>query len=279
MRHMQTELLTKEGHPDMQLSPYPYYELARLNRWLKPMLMLAAALSIAGLIHGFSTLYVIAPITESVDLAQLGQPLQSRLNTDLYLRAAQIGVTLIALVFFFTIWLYMIARNLNLLHDMRRCSAKNSLIIYTRMTLGIAFALRMMLAYWKNSLAPDSELNDSRALVPVWWTVLIAANVFKIISVVLLSQAISLGDWQNGFGLMIIAYALYLLLYALTWKLAQGFAARQREHWQYKNAQTQAAQTQAAQSQTAASPGSADAASGPRAESLSNLDNASGQKR
>ena len=102
-----------------------------------------------------------------------------------------------------------------------------------RLMLGIAFALRMMLSMWRRSRAPESAEPEYRGLVPIWWTVLIAANVLKIFSVLKLQNAITLADWEWGFALMMFAYVLYFALYILTWRLVVAFDRLQHEHHDY----------------------------------------------
>ena len=218
-------------NPDQQ--PYPFFRLYQINRWLLPLLIIPAVLTLVGFTHGAISIWLLQDFTPGYLLSVLPEPLHTRLIHDSYLRFAQIGTTLIALTFFFTAWLYLAARNLNLLHDLRRQSFKNSLVIFMRLMLGIAFALRMMLSMWRRSRAPESAEPEYRGLVPIWWTVLIAANVLKIFSVLKLQNAITLADWEWGFALMIFAYVLYFALYILTWRLVVAFDRLQHEHHGY----------------------------------------------
>ncbi|TNC85473.1 MAG: hypothetical protein CSH37_07655 [Thalassolituus sp.] len=213
------------------MKQYPFFDLQRVNRPLLPMLVISGLLTIAGFSHGIYSLLSIADADPVASLTALSADDQAMLQTDGYLRIGQISATLVALTFFFTAWLYFAARNLVAIYAERHQTVANSLIIYTKVTLGIFFALRMMLSMWRRS-TPDSHAHEAEKwLIPVWWLILIAANVCKIISVYTLQSASEVGTWSASYSWMIAAYCLYFPLYFLTWRLAMAMTRFQGLSW------------------------------------------------
>ena len=213
------------------MQPYPFYDLHRLNRWLLPMLVISGVLTIVGFFHGIYSLYGVADVSQETLISALLPEDQSMLKTDGYIRASQILATLIALTFFFVVWLYFAARNLVAIYEERHHSLANSMIIFTRLMLGIFFALRMMIAMWRRSVPVSHEHRAENWLVPLWWVLLIAANICKIISVYTLTNADQVGVWVDSYSWMTAAYSLYFPLYILTWRLALAFTHLQSRRW------------------------------------------------
>lgn len=214
---------------------YSFFELKKLNQWLLPMLVISGCLTIAGFSHGLYSLINLSDIPSTSLINDLPISDQDMLQLDGYLRFSQISVTGFTLTFFFVVWLYFAARNLVAIYQERHQTLMNSVVIFTRLMLGIFFALRMMISMWRRS-TPKSHLHESQPwLVPVWWLLLIAANVCKIISVYQLHNADSVSVWSDSYAWMIAAYCLYFPLYILTWRLALAMSRLQGLQWKLKD--------------------------------------------
>ena len=212
---------------------YQFFDLFRLNRYLLWMLIAPAILSLLGFAHGLHSVQQLSSLAVDTPLISLPAELQKTLATDGLLRLSQISLTLWVLTFFFACWLYFAFRNLVALFDQVEKTPKQSALMFGRLMIGILFALRMMLRLWHTSLHDQHRDQAKIWLVPIWWAILIAANVCKICAVVVLQRATSVGEWSTGYQWMLAAYCLYFPLYILTWRLAQQLARFQYAHWQY----------------------------------------------
>lgn len=216
---------------------YPFFELNKLNQWLRPMLVVCGILTIAGFFHGLYSLFNVSDYAPSLLISALPAKDQAMLNADSYIRALQISVTAFTLTFFFVVWLYFAARNLVAIYEERHHTLMNSFIIFTRLILGIFFALRMMISMWRRS-TPQSHLHEGQPwLVPVWWLLLISANVCKVISVFQLYNVETVSIWSDSYSWMIAAYCLYFPLYILTWQLAMAMTRLQGLQWQLRDSE------------------------------------------
>ena len=217
----------------MRPAYYQFFDLFRLNRYLLWMLIAPAILTVLGFAHGVHSLQQLSGLAVDMLLISLPAELQQTLATDGLLRLSQISLTLWVLTFFFACWLYFAFRNLVALFDQVEQTPKQSALMFGRLMIGILFALRMMLRLWRTSLHDQHRAQAKIWLVPIWWAILIAANVCKICAVVVLQRATSVGEWSTGYQWMLAAYCLYFPLYILTWRLAQQLARFQYAHWQY----------------------------------------------
>ena len=217
----------------MRPAYYQFFDLFRLNRYLLWMLIAPAILTVLGFAHGVHSLQQLSGLAVDMLLISLPAELQQTLATDGLLRLSQISLTLWVLTFFFACWLYFAFRNLVALFEQVEQTSKQSALMFGRLMIGILFALRMMLRLWHTSLHDQHRAQAKIWLVPIWWAILIAANVCKICAVVVLQRATSVGEWSTGYQWMLAAYCLYFPLYLLTWRLAQQLARFQYAHWQY----------------------------------------------
>lgn len=207
---------------------YRYHDLGTVNRLLAVFLLPPALLALLGLWHGSGVLARMQDFAPALPVAALPAGYRALLVQDGWLRLAQISLTLAALTFFCTAWLYLAFRNLlALLSDTPR-SLRRSLLLFASLVLGIFFALRMFQRLWRQSQPDaaqwqrftDAEWRAERWLVPLWWLDLIAANACKVLAVYHFSRAADVAGMLQGYHLMLAAYVLYLPLYALTWRLA-----------------------------------------------------------
>ena len=217
----------------MRPAYYQFFDLFRLNRYLLWMLIPPAILTVLGFAHGVHSLQQLSGLAVDMLLISLPAELQQTLATDGLLRFSQISLTLWVLTFFFVCWLYFAFRNLVALFEQVEHTPKQSALMFGRLMIGILFALRMMLRLWRTSVHERHRDQAKIWLVPVWWAILIAANVCKICAVVVLQRATSVGEWSTGYQWMLAAYGLYFPLYLLTWRLAQQLARFQYAHWQH----------------------------------------------
>jgi len=211
------------------MAVYRYRHLGTVNRWLAVLLVPPAILSVAGLIHGAGIFLQMQEFAPQLPGASLPPGYREELRVDGWLRFSQISLTLWALTFFCTVWLYLAHRNLLALLQPVERSVRRSLQLFASLMLGICFALRMFQRLWRESQPCPAAWREltlenwraERWLVPLWWADLIAANVCKVAAVYQFSGAETVAQMVGGYYLMLAAYALYLPLYFLTWRLAR----------------------------------------------------------
>lgn len=216
---------------------YHYRDLSAVNRWLAVLLLPPALLSVAGLLHGSGILAQMNAFPPALAGDALPADYREALRRDGWLRLSQISLTVGVLTFFFTAWLYLAFRNLLALLGPVEHSIRRSLQLFASLMIGVFFALRMFRRLWRDSQPPadawqalrDEPWHAESWLVPLWWADLIAANVCKVLAVYHFAQAQTVAEMIAGYHLMLAAYALYLPLYLLTWRLAHRVDWFQRQ--------------------------------------------------
>lgn len=211
------------------MAAYPYRDLGTVNRWLAVLLVPPAILSVLGLLHGSGILAQMNAFAPELSGSALPADYRAQLQVDGVLRFSQISLTLGVLTFFCTVWLYLAFRNLLALLEPVEQSLRRSVQLFASLMIGILFALRMFQRLWRDSqpaadawrAVRDEPWHAESWLVPLWWADLIAANVCKVAAVYHFSQAQTVAEMVSGYQLMLAAYALYLPLYLLTWRLAR----------------------------------------------------------
>ncbi len=211
---------------------YRYTDLVWLNRCLFTLLFPPAVLTVLGLMHGLHSLQRLRGQSSSTALDSLHPDLSHMLMLDGILRFSQISLTLLMLSFFAFCWLYYARRNLIALFQQVEHSLVNNLKQFLHLLANIFFSFRLMRELWRTSIPKNHRHGIQHWLVPVWWVVLIAANVCKVIAVILLTSAYTVDDWFNGYAWMMAAYCFYFPLYILTWRLANQLARYQKIQWQ-----------------------------------------------
>ena len=103
--------------------------------------------------------------------------------------------------------------------------------ILTRITRGLLTASRMLRELFDGSAHPDHAHLTLRYSIPACTFALIAANVCKLMAVVELESAVTVGDWLQGQQWMLAAYAGYGVLYVLAWRVAVRLTFLQQEGW------------------------------------------------
>ena len=73
-------------NPDQQ--PYTFFRLYQINRWLLPLLIMPAVLTLVGFTHGAISIWLLQNFTPGYLLSVLLEPLHTRLIHDSYLRFA-----------------------------------------------------------------------------------------------------------------------------------------------------------------------------------------------
>ena len=160
-------------------------------------------------------------------LAELAADQQQILHTDKQLRVLQITATLIFLTYFCFGWLLAAFRNLMAMNG----EAGDDRGILTRITRGLLTASRMLRELFDGSAHPDHAHLTLRYSIPACTFALIAANVCKLMAVVELERAVTVGDWLQGQQWMLAAYAGYGVLYVLAWRVAVRLTFLQQEGW------------------------------------------------
>lgn len=221
---------------DAMKQPYPFADLAQVNRWVGWLLLPPAVLTMAALLHAFYSNALLTGLPADLLLAHL-PPLPARtLRHAEVLRLSQIALTLLFIVFFCVCWLFLAMRNLHALEGGKERCMRNSLAIHLAIWSNLLFALRFMRRLWRES-TPDSHADRAeRWLVPWWWAVLIGANLCKAMAIIELRHPQVLGEWRHGNYWMLAAYGGYLALFVLTWRLVKRLEVLQRASWRHRSA-------------------------------------------
>lgn len=213
---------------------YAFADLAQVNRWVGWLLLPPALITILALAHAFYSNALLTGLPGDLALAHL-PPLSRRTlaHADL-LRIVQIGLTLFFILFFCVCWLFLAFRNLHALEGRRRRGMRGALAIHLRIWGNLLFVLRLMKELWQQS-TPDSHADRAeRWLVTWWWAALIGANVCKAMAIVQLRAPVLVSDWRHGNYWMLAAYAGYLGLFVLTWRLVKRLEVLQRWSWRHR---------------------------------------------
>lgn len=216
---------------------YAFADLAQVNRWVGWLLLPPALVTAGALLHAFYGNALLAGYPADLALALL-PPAQARLlgQADV-LRVLQIGLTLLFILFFCVCWLFLALRNLHALEGETPRSLRNSLAIHVAIWANLLFALRMMRRLWRESAPEDAADRHRHWLVTWWWTVLIGANTCKVLALLELAAPLQVGDWRLGNYWLLAAYAGYLALFVLTWRLVKRLEVLQRASWERRAAQ------------------------------------------
>ena len=220
---------------DTMKQPYPFADLAQVNRWVGWLLLPPAAITVVALLHAFYSNALLTGMPSDLLLAHLPPLLSRTLRHADSLRLVQISLTLLFILFFCVCWLFLAMRNLHALDGSKERSMRNSLAIHLGIWGNLAFALRLMRRLWRES-TPDSHAERAeRWLVPWWWAVLIGANVCKAMAIVELRHPLVLGEWRHGNYWMLTAYMGYVALFLLTWRLVKRLEVLQRASWRHRS--------------------------------------------
>lgn len=215
---------------------YAFADLAQVNRWVGWLLLPPTVVTAIALLQVFYGNAMLTGFPPDLSLALL-PPLQARLlgQADV-LRLLQISLTLLFILFFCVCWLYLALRNLHALEGGTPRNLRNSLAIHVAIWANLAFALRMMRRLWRES-SPEGHADRSRQwLVTWWWTVLIGANTCKVLALLELARPVLVSDWRLGNYWLLAAYAGYLALFVLTWRLVKRLEGLQRASWRQRSA-------------------------------------------
>lgn len=216
--------------------PYPFADLAQVNRWVGWLLLPPALITGVALLHAFYSNALLTGMPADLLLAHLPPLLSRTLHHADTLRLVQIALTLLFILFFCVCWLFLAMRNLHALDGGKERCMRNSLAIHLGIWGNLVFALRLMRRLWRES-TPDSHAERAeRWLVPWWWAVLIGANACKAVAIVELRHPLVLGEWRHGNYWMLTAYMGYVGLFVLTWRLVKRLEVLQRASWRHRSA-------------------------------------------
>lgn len=215
---------------------YAFADLAQVNRWVGWLLLPPALITTLALAHAFYSNALLTGLPGDLALAHLPPlPLRTLAHADT-LRIVQISLTMVFILFFCVCWLFFAFRNLHAFEGRRRQGMRTSLAIHLRIWGNLLFVLRLMKELWQQS-TPDSHADRAeRWLVTWWWAVLIGANVCKAMAILQLRAPVLVSDWRQGNYWMLAAYAGYLGLFVLTWRLVKRLEVLQRWSWRHHRA-------------------------------------------
>ncbi|HEX5277131.1 MAG TPA: hypothetical protein VFW42_05635 [Fluviicoccus sp.] len=213
---------------------FRYTDLQRMTRWMGWLLVVPLLLTVRGFVHGLANYQWLADVPAGLPLSGLPEDLRYSLQVDSLLRVSQISATLLFLTFFCFVWLFLAFRNLIALTEERENTVRNSVGILAEISRGLLTATSMLRRLFQGS-APESHAHLTlRYTIPACTLALIAANVCKIVAVIKLHGAASVGAWRSGESWMLAAYVCYALLYLLAWRVATRLEMLQRAAWQQR---------------------------------------------
>lgn len=217
------------------MSPrHSFADLRQVNRWVGWLLLPPAALSAFGLLHALYSYALLTGLSPELPLAHVSPLLRRVLEHDDVVRLTQITLTLLFILFFCGCWLYLAFRNLFVLGGAQTRRPQSALGLHLHIWANLLFALRLMQRLWRES-TPESHAGQAeRWLVPWWWTMLIGANVCKLVALLQLRAPQLVADWREGILWMLGAYGCYLALFLLTWRLVKRLETLQRAYWQHQ---------------------------------------------
>lgn len=216
--------------------PYPFADLGQVNRWVGWLLLPPVVITTLALLQAFYANALLTGLPADLALAHLPPLLARDLRLTDSLRLVQISLTLLFILFFCVCWLYMAFRNLLALEGGQARSARRSLGIHLHIWANLLFALRLMRRLWRDSTPESHAQRAEKWLVPWWWALLIGANVCKVMGLLALRHPHLLSDWRHGNYWMLAAYAGYLALFVLTWRLVKRLEVLQRASWRHRSA-------------------------------------------
>jgi hypothetical protein len=221
---------------DAMKNPYLFADLSRVNRWVGWILLPPAVLTVVSMLHAFYANALLTGMPADLALAHLPPLLARALRHADILRFTQIGLTLLFILFFCLCWLFLAFRNLAALDGVRERSARNSLAIHLGIWGNLVFALRLMQRLWAESTPESHADRAERWLLPWWWALLIGANTCKVMAILELRHPVLISEWRQGNYWMLTAYAGYLALFVLTWRLVKRLEVLQRASWRHRSA-------------------------------------------
>lgn len=205
----------------------PLDQLEKAGRRLFWLLLPPVALTVRGLVHGLDSVSMLSDLPVTQTLAGLPADWQQILVNDGRLRLAQISATFIFLTYFCFAWLPAAFGNLSVMQG----DAPDHRSLRAMVARNLLTATRMLRRLFSDSAHPDQAHLTLRFSVPACTTALIAANVCKIMAVVLMGRAVSVGDWVEAERWMLAGYGFYLVLFSLALRVTGRLELLQRNAW------------------------------------------------
>lgn len=206
----------------------PLDHLERASTRLFWLLLLPVGLTVRGLVHGLDSVAMLADLPVTQSLAGLPADWQHILVNDGRLRLAQISATFVFLTYFCFGWLPVAFGNLSVMQG----DAADHRSLRAMVARNLLTATRMLRKLFSDSAHPDHAHLTLRFSVPACTTALIAANVCKIMAVVLMGRAVSVGDWIDAERWMLAGYGFYLVLFSLALRVTGRLEFLQRTAWE-----------------------------------------------
>ena len=208
-------------------SATPLDDLEKASRRLFWLLLLPVGLTVRGLVHGLDSVAMLSDLPFTQSLASLPGDWQRILVNDGRLRLAQISATFVFLTYFCFGWLPVAFGNLSLMQG----DAPDHRSLRAMVARNLLTATRVLRKLFSDSAHPDHAHLTLRFSVPACTTALIAANVCKIMAVVLMTRAVSVGDWIGAERWMLAGYGSYLVLFSLALRVTGRLEFLQRNAW------------------------------------------------
>lgn len=205
---------------------YIYRDLRPYNRKLAKLAIFAGLVSLFSISHSLQMVGLLTQFAPEIALNSLPTEAQHTLMMDSWLRKGQLALTL-SVGCYILWWLYLAFINILALEKVTERNLKHSASVMGRVLLGLLSSLKMIRKLWQQSkpLNPERRLmgksdpNEGRWVLPIWWMLLMVANVVKVTAVYRFSHANDVASLHSAYNWIIAAYVLYMLFYYFSYRL------------------------------------------------------------
>jgi hypothetical protein len=224
---------------EVPLLHYVYHDLRVHNRTLGRMACLVGLVCTVSIGHAASVLAVLSSQAPEVLITHLPASIQQTLMWDDRLRKLQLALTLMFGSYLLW-WLFLAFINVNVLEGTTERNLKKSASVAGGVLLGLLSSLKMIRKLWQHSkpLNPERRLmgrlnpEEGRWVLPMWWVLLMTANITKVTAVYDWLHAHSVAELKTSYVWILAAYSLYLLFYYFSYRLMVWIANVQTMNYQ-----------------------------------------------
>lgn len=217
---------------------YIYRDLRPYNRTLAKLAIFAGLVSLLSIGHSLQMVSLLSGFTPETLLTNLPTDVRHTLWLDNCLRIGQLGLTL-SVGCYILWWLYLAFINILALEKPTERNFRRSASVMGGVLLGLLSSLKMIRKLFQQSkpLNPERRLmgksdpNQGRWVLPIWWILLMGANVVKVTAVYRFSHAHDVASLHSAYEWIIVAYVLYMLFYYFSYRLTVWISSVQMTNY------------------------------------------------